>query len=283
MITQSQLEQYNRDGYFVASGLFSKAEVQQYIQHYLAMHDVETKKNHESLNDTSVKNPSDPLAKWPRMLQMHRSDELSLQWLTDPRLNALLTPLMGREPYAVQTMLYFKPPGARGQALHQDQFYLRVQPGTCMAAWMALDDCDEENGCITVVPGSHNWPLLCIVPADTTKSFTDVTVDLPEGQQAVPVHLKAGDVLFFNGTIVHGSGPNTSSDRFRRALIGHYIAGEAEQVYRWYKPVLRMDGSEVEIGESEIGGACGNWVTRDGQPELEMVAEVPASKIFDRH
>ena len=51
---------------------------------------------------------------------------------------SVLTQLLGVEPLAVQTMLYFKPAGARGQALHQDNFYLRVQPGTCMAAWLAL-------------------------------------------------------------------------------------------------------------------------------------------------
>jgi hypothetical protein len=32
-------------------------------------------------------------------------------------------------------MIYFKAAGARGQALHQDQYYLRVNPGTCCAAW----------------------------------------------------------------------------------------------------------------------------------------------------
>ena len=84
-----------------------------------------------------------------------------------------------QEPVAVQSMFYFKPPGARGQALHQDNFYLRVKPGTCMAAWLPLDDCDEDNGCLQVVPGSQNWSVLCTVPADTTQSFTDVTVPLP--------------------------------------------------------------------------------------------------------
>src|SRR5258708_15744811 len=113
-------------------------------------------------------------------------------------MRACLTGLLGREPYAVQTMLYFKPPGARGQALHQDQFYLRVQPGTCMAAWMALDPCDEQNGCMQVVVGSHNWQVLCSVPADTTQSFTDVTVPLPEGVQPTPVSMDAREVMFFN-------------------------------------------------------------------------------------
>jgi ectoine hydroxylase-related dioxygenase (phytanoyl-CoA dioxygenase family) len=126
-------------------------------------------------------------------------------------------------------MLYFKPPGARGQALHQDNFYLRAQPGSCIAAWMALDTCDEANGCMQMVPGSHTWPLLCTEKADTSQSFTDVTVPIPPGQAVQPVAMQPGDVLFFNGSLVHGSFPNITTDRFRRSLIGHYIEGDASR------------------------------------------------------
>jgi ectoine hydroxylase-related dioxygenase (phytanoyl-CoA dioxygenase family) len=167
-------------------------------------------------------------------------------------------------------MLYFKPPSARGQALHQDQYYLRVQPGTCMAAWMALDRCDEENGCLQVVPGSHRLPVLCTEKADTSVSFTDITVPVPESIRVVPVVMEAGDVLFFHGSLIHGSYPNTTTDRFRRALIGHYIVGEAEKVARFYHPVLRMDGTEVTLEVSEAGGPCGVWTERDGRPVVEL-------------
>ena len=166
--------------------------------------------------------------------------------------------------------LSVKPPQARGQALHQDQFYLRVQPGTCIAAWMALDPCDEENGCLRVVPGSQNWPLLCTLKADTTQSFTDVTVPIPAGTPVESVVMAPGDVLFFNGQVVHGSGPNHSETRFRRSLIGHYIAGEAEQVSKFYHPALRMDGSTITLDTSTSGGACGIWVEQNGTPVLEV-------------
>ena len=171
----------------------------------------------------------DPLKRYPRMAQMHRWDEASLQWMIDPRIDRVMTALLGRSPYAVQTMIYFKPPGSRGQALHQDNFYLKADPGTCVAAWMALDRVDRANGCLEVVPGSHRWPILCTEKADTTVSFTDITVPLPEPDAAVPVEMEPGDVLFFHGALVHGSAPNITTDRFRRALIGHYIQGEAEQ------------------------------------------------------
>ncbi len=279
-MSYSQLSQnYAANGFAVQTGLFSPDEVVSLREHYMAMLATEHAAKNTSMNDTDYQD-NDPLLRWPRLMQMHRRDKVSLDWLLDERLKRCLIALMGREPFAVQTMHYFKPAGARGQALHQDNFYLRVQPGTCIAAWMALDDCDEENGCLFAVPGSHQWPVLCTVAADTTQSFTDITVALPEGDKAVPIYMKAGDVLFFNGQVVHGSYPNNSRDRFRRSLIGHYIAGEAQQVFRWYHPALRMDGSEITLETSEIGGTCGTWVDRDGAPGIELVPEVPNTKLF---
>lgn len=266
-VAPSAVEQFEERGYTIARGLFSPDEVAHYREHYMELRAAGSYPGDSVGVDISS---DDPLKRFPRMIHMHRWDETSLQWLLDARINRWLTALTGIEPYAVQTMLYFKPAGARGQALHQDQYYLRVQPGTCLAAWMALDDCDVENGCLQVVPETHNAPLLCTVEADTTQSFTDVTVPLGAGMSAVPVELKAGDVLFFNGQLVHGSFPNTSQERFRRSLIGHYIVGDAEKVAEFYHPALRMDGSVVELDASERGGACGVWVERDGTPVVEM-------------
>ncbi len=267
MLSEQEQASYERDGYAVARGLFTPEEVVALREHYMGLRAAGTYPGDFGGVDLTS---TDPLKKFPRMIHMHRFDETSLRWLLDSRINTCLTALLGREPYAVQTMLYFKPPGARGQALHQDQFYLKVQPGTCMAAWLALDRCDEENGCMRVVPGSHNLPVLCTQAADTKVSFTDVTVPLPPDAEAQPVVMEAGDVLFFNGSLIHGSYPNTSAYRFRRSLIGHYIAGEAQKVAPYYHPILRMDGSEVTLETSEGGGPCGVWVEQGGRPAVAM-------------
>ncbi len=276
MLTDDHKQYYAANGYAVVSGLFGADEVARYREHYMAL------RRHGSWpGDTSGVDvtDTDPLKRYPRMIHMHRWDDLSLRWMIDPRLNACMTGLLGREPYAVQTMLYFKPAGSRGQALHQDNFYLKVQPGTCMAAWMALDDCDEDNGCMQVVPGSHTWSMLCTEKADTTVSFTDVTVPLPPGTQPRSVIMAAGDVLFFNGSLVHGSFPNTSADRFRRALIGHYIEGDSAQVGEYYHPALRMDGTPVErLDKSQDASACGVWVERDGTPVIELAGAQAVSR-----
>jgi ectoine hydroxylase-related dioxygenase (phytanoyl-CoA dioxygenase family) len=263
----AQAEQFQQEGYVLARQLFSEEEVARLIDHYMTLRAAGSYPGDTAGVDVTS---HDPLKRYPRMIHMHRWDELSLRWMIDERLNRWMTALLGRTPFAVQTMLYFKPAGARGQALHQDQYYLRVQPGTCLAAWLSLDPSDEENGCLQVVPGTHNLPVLCTTQADTTQSFTDVTVPIPEGMSSIPIVMGAGDVLFFNGQLVHGSYPNRSRDRFRRSLIGHYIVGEAEKVAQFYHPVLRMDGTPVELGVSERGGACGVWVEEDGRPVVEM-------------
>jgi ectoine hydroxylase-related dioxygenase (phytanoyl-CoA dioxygenase family) len=267
VIDSDLVSRYQQDGYAVIPGLFSPEEAAMYRDHYMALR---AKGGYPGDFSGVNADESDPLKRFPRMIHMHRWDEVSLRWMVDARIRAWLTALMGREPFAVQTMLYFKPPGARGQAVHQDQFYLKVRPGTCAAAWMALDRCDEENGCLLVVPGTQGLPVLCTGRADTAQSFTEVEVPLPEGVRPVPVVMAPGDALFFEGHVIHGSLPNRSGDRFRRALIGHYIAGEAEQVAKFYHPVLRMDGTEVPLQVSEGGGPCGVWVEKGGEQVVEM-------------
>lgn len=269
-LSEAEVERYRGSGYHLARGLFPTEEVKHLRDHYMALRASGSYPGDTAGIDIGS---ADPLKRFPRMIHMHRWDEISLRWMIDSRLNAVMTALLGREPFAVQTMLYFKPPGARGQALHQDNFYLRVQPGTCMAAWLALDAGDEENGCLQVVPGSGQLPILCTQPADTRVSFTDIEVPLAPGMEPIPIRMEAGDVLFFNGSLIHGSFPNSTADRFRRALIGHYVAGEAHQVGQYYHPVLRMDGSEVSLAVSPGGGPCGEWAERGGQPLLEMVTK----------
>src|SRR4030095_11035978 len=103
----------------------------------------------------------DPLRTWPRVMHPHKFMPLALRYLLDSRILDLLRVLLGEEPLAAQSMFYFKPPGARGQAWHQDNFYLRVSPGTCVAAWIAIDPSDQGNGGLQLVPGTHRMEVVC--------------------------------------------------------------------------------------------------------------------------
>ena len=106
-----------------------------------------------------------------------------------------------------QTMLYFKPPGARGQGLHQDHQYIREYP--LIGVWLALDDSDKENGQMMVIPKSNKLGLLEVEETDMKKSFTTGQSVIPKNSNIIGIDMKCGDVLFFDGFLIHGSYLNT--------------------------------------------------------------------------
>jgi hypothetical protein len=251
------------DGFAIARGLIPRAEVDGLNAAFLEQ---AARGPVPGMFDGDPRaDASDPLARLPRMMHPHRQAELpvgplAMRYMLDPRVGAILAALLGDEPIATQSMYYFKPPGARGQALHQDNFYLVVRPGTCIAAWLALDDADEENGGMVMVPGSHRHGIYCPEQADMARSFSTHFVRPPEGLSEAPVRLRAGDVLFFNGSLIHGSYENRSPDRFRRAFICHYMPAGSTTVSRWYSPLFGFDGREVQRELLDAGAICGEAV-----------------------
>ena len=257
---QELKDAYDRDGYVVVRSLFSLAEVEEIKAEFEEIH----RTQREKAWDDGIRDPKDPLFQFPRIVHPHRFNALARRYMLHPALRVCLTALMKEEPVATQTMYYFKPPGARGQALHQDNMYLLVEPGTCLGAWTAIDHVDRENGCMMVVPGSHRGNILCQENGGEQlqqESFTGSVTRVPKGMKAVEVPMEPGDTLFFGGGVIHGSGPNRSKDRFRRSFIGHYAAGSLEKISKFYLPLVSMDGTDHEVAAQTGGGACGqNWV-----------------------
>ena len=260
-LTSQQKTQFDRDGYVVLRGLLSSEEAAVIRDAFMTENADGPVPGLSSIGE-GVRDPSDPLAFYPRMMNPHLHPDravgqIAKNFLLDSRLEPVLTDLFGEEPVGVQTMFYFKPPGARGQELHQDNFYLRVQPGTCLAAWMAVDDVDAENGGMKVVPGSHREEVACPQKADAAVSFTTDYVPVPAGMEAMHCTMQAGDVLFFNGSLIHGSTPNTSATRFRRSLIAHYVPRHSQELSEWYQSPMAFDGEVVSIAPATGGGPCG--------------------------
>lgn len=262
--TAEQIEQYERDGYIVARGLFSPAEIAEIRDAFMNQAAAGCVENLFELNARLAE--TDPLARYPRVMQPHRYPDLevgrvAMKYLCDPRVAQWITTITGVPHLVAQSMFYFKPPTARGQALHQDNFYLQVKPGTCMAAWTAVDPATQENGGLMVVPGTHKIDVRCPTQADHDVSFTSEYVAPPDGAQPVPVDLDAGDVLFFNGSVIHGSSPNNSKTMFRRSFICHYAPATLSESSHWYLPLMTFEGEYVDgVAAATDGGPCGTPV-----------------------
>lgn len=215
---------FDENGYYIERGLFSPTEVEEIRDHFMEMRKQGPKPGDYGGNPE--KGDADPLNKFPRFINMHKWDPKTDAWQKDPRLTSIASALIEDDIELCQTMLYFKPPGSRGQGLHQDNQYIRRYP--IIAAWMALDRCDEENGQMVVVPGSNRLGILPVRFADESVSFTTGETVMPAGTKEVGLDMAPGDVLFFGGFTIHGSYLNRTTDRFRRAFIVHYYAAHTQ-------------------------------------------------------
>lgn len=149
----------------------------------------------------------------------------------------------------MQSMLFAKPPGLPGQAWHQDERYIPTRDRSLVGVWIALDDADEENGCLRVLPRSHRpgklYPLRDhghpdeFDPGEEAHSFPDADKEL-----AVPV--RAGDVIFFNGYLLHRSKRNASANRARRALVNHYCSAWSNL------PWLTREGLDIGVADYRV-------------------------------
>jgi len=235
-------EHFQTQGFHIARGLIPAAEIAALGQHFTDLH------HHAPIPEIYATKPDslDPLEVHPRMMQPHRWDRVARSYLLDARILATLGALIGDEPLGVQSMFYFKPPGAAGQDFHQDNFYLMARPGTCYAAWLAIDDADAANGSLYVVPGSQGRTIASAASGDADRWGN--VVPQPPLDACTEVRLRAGDCLFFGGQLIHGSARNLSTARWRRSFICHYIGRQgSHSVGAYYHPVLDGRGLLVDV------------------------------------
>lgn len=252
-LTETQKQQFETEGYLIVKGLFQEDHLKEIDDTFERISHTKVPGHFEPVFDDTVR---DPLKRYPRVMHPHRFNETAMKYMLHAPVISVLRDLYEEEPIAAQSMFYYKPPGARGQALHQDNFYLKVSPGNCIAAWTAVDPADEENGGLLIVPKTNNYEIVCPEEADASESFTTHYVKPPRENGVIPAVLERGDVLFFNGNLIHGSYKN-KSNRFRRSFICHYANASAASIAKYYRPLYRPDGSEVMLDLNPDGGPCG--------------------------
>ena len=115
--------------------------------------------------------------------------------------------------------LIFKPPGAKGYALHQDYIGWRDFPRTFITVLVAIDAADADNGATEVFPGYHHEGYLS--PEDD--DYHEVPAEKVNLSRGVKLELEPGDIAIFGCFTPHRSSPNRSG-RWRRQLYLSYNA-----------------------------------------------------------
>ncbi|XP_023024536.2 phytanoyl-CoA dioxygenase, peroxisomal isoform X3 [Leptinotarsa decemlineata] len=153
-------------------------------------------------------------------------DEVLGKYGTCKEIVDVVEQLIGPNITGIYSMLINKPPESNPDIsrhpLHQDLHYFPFRPANkIVTAWTAMERLDEKNGCLHVIPGSHNGPLYNheYPEGNKHKLYHEVT-----GMNHLPklhVIMEKGDTIFFHSLLLHGSGPNFTKG-FRKAISCHY-------------------------------------------------------------
>jgi len=243
-LSAAQLEQYDEQGFLAVGPLLTGEGV-------AAMRD-EVMRAWES-----VKGPFDPNNTWLENALLpnihHQSDIVRRFYFSGPLVD-IAEQIIGPNIKGATSQLTFKMRGnTKPFAWHQDNGYGELDPYNAITCLTALDDADEENGCLWLVPGSHKTGQFIVAHSlgDKRKS-REIALDVDESK-AVPMPMRAGESLVFHCHMLHKSDGNRSKNRDRRILFVRYADADAVEVYNSGKPRLgRLVRGTTKFAEVEL-------------------------------
>ena len=131
---------------------------------------------------------------------------------------------------------------------HQDFAFAARTNDDMLAVGVAIDDMNEANGCLLVVPGSHKGPIYNHFQDDV---FVGAVTDPDfEPNSIAALELKAGDISLHHGRTLHASATNTAPDKPRRLYLLQYCAADAWLISQ----AEGEDGPEADSNEHLLRG-----------------------------
>jgi ectoine hydroxylase-related dioxygenase (phytanoyl-CoA dioxygenase family) len=238
LIKQEDKEFYNSNGYWISPVLFDEQEIE------------EMRRAHDRIWSFDYDGDGYPLEEWRRS--------------SNPDLGRIAAGLMESSGARLwYDQVIYKPGTGTGErdalspgnvGWHQDYTYWQcTNTDNLVTAWIALQDTDLTNGCMSVVPGSHKWGLLEGSDAFFNRDLESVkaTIAKESGKEwkEVPALLKAGQVSFHHALTIHGSKQNYS-EHPRLSVVAHLMPYDTAYKNRGYNvDNIRLLGPRPQEGQ----------------------------------
>jgi len=263
LLSPAEVESFVSEGFHVSHELLSHGEVDELLADAPKLIRGEYGTPSTPLTLKGDESDESLLSQVLCMHQPHFFSPLVEKYVKHPKICSILSQITGAHlPYwdgsvkCMQSMYFIKPPGYPGQAWHQDEIYIPTRDRSLIGAWIALDDAVIENGCLWILPKTQRSGILYEQRqhgrpgefdfAQESFGFDDAT--------EVPVEVKKGSVVFFNGYLLHRSKKNHSKG-YRRVLVNHYMTassllpwgnvGTGESVARCdRRPIMIVSGTD---------------------------------------
>jgi ectoine hydroxylase-related dioxygenase (phytanoyl-CoA dioxygenase family) len=227
MLTQAQIDEYNRAGAIVVPDVLSADEVRElrrvtneFVQKARSL------RTHDAVYDLEdTHSEYEPRVRRIKTPHVHHAAYARL--VSHPGILSILRDLWGPNIRFDTAKLNMKSAGF-GAAVewHQDWAFYPHTNDDLAAVGVMMDDMALENGPLMIVPGTHRGPIFDHHAHGRFCGAMDPLRGDVDFKQAIPLTGKAGSVTVHHVRAVHGSAPNTSSKE-RRLFLLQYRAADA--------------------------------------------------------
>jgi ectoine hydroxylase-related dioxygenase (phytanoyl-CoA dioxygenase family) len=254
MLTEKQIAQFHANGFLNGGVLLDNNEVEVLRNELTRV--IEDKDKPDVPQPVRIFNlgADDQAPVW-QIVNIWMASEPYRELMAHPKITKGIAQLTDATALRIwHDQIQYKPPQIGGVNMwHQDApLWPIITPMTEVTAWIALDDADETNGCMSMVPGSHLW--------GNNIGFLRKL----ENYEAMPAHfnghtiavvrcpVRTGEVHFHHALTWHGSHANTSGRR-RRAIALHYMTQDTRYVAAGnhiMKPYVGVADGELMHGDT---------------------------------
>ncbi len=248
-LTDEQIAFYKTNGYLVVENVLSAeklAELRRETESIIAQAGSVSENNDiYDLEDSHT--PANPRVR--RIKNPYEHFDYFRNLAHDPDILTPLIPLLGPDIRFYGGKMNMKSAGYGAPVeWHQDWAFYPHTNDDVLATGILLDDCDESNGPLMVLPGSHKGPTYNHHHNGHFCGAIDPEANRLDFDAAVPLTGKAGSMTIHHVRMVHGSAMNTSN-RQRRLLLWEYAAADA-----W--PLVGPKGPPAEYDSKIVLGSA---------------------------
>lgn len=151
--------------------------------------------------------------------RIHFRDERLLEFLLSATVLDIVEPLIGPNIGLWSSHFICKMPHVgRATPWHEDSAYWNGRASTMagiITVWLAIDEATPENGCMRVLPGTHQDGFSQYEQVDTNTNIfpTQILPGLIDESKAVYFVLKPNHYSLHEARLIHGAQANSSDKR----------------------------------------------------------------------
>ena len=252
MLSTEQVQQFKTDGYLRGGRVLSDEQVESLREEMARV--VRDRDSPDVPQPVLCRNLSgSPDTQVWQVVNIWEASEPFHQLISHPTIAEEMAQLTGASTLRIwHDQIQYKPASTGGVNMwHQDApLWPILAPMTEVSAWVALDDVTPDNGCMSMVPGSHRWGnhMAFLGALSGWDAIPDEFEDKPVEVRPCPV--QKGEVHYHHALTWHGSPANLSA-RPRRAIALHFMTDETRYVAAGehvMKPFVEVGAGEVMQG-----------------------------------